>query len=79
MDLSVYFRRIGYRGRYEPNLALLSALTEAHTQAIPFENLDVLLGAPISLAPEALFQKLVLDGRGGYCFEQKRALSGSAA
>ena len=70
MDLAAYFRRIGYSGRTVPNLALLSALTRAHTQSIPFENLDVLLGRPIALEPEALFQKLVVDGRGGYCFEQ---------
>jgi N-hydroxyarylamine O-acetyltransferase len=71
MDLAAYFRRIGHRGRYDkPNLALLSALTAGHAQSIPFENLDVLLGIPISLEPDALFQKLVLDGRGGYCFEQ---------
>lgn len=71
MDLATYFQRIGYRERhYQPNLALLSALTAAHTQSIPFENLDALLGLPISLEPDALFQKLVLDGRGGYCFEQ---------
>lgn len=70
MDLAQYFDRIGYRGPREPNLALLSALTEAHTRSIPFENLDVLLERPISLEPEALFQKLVVDRRGGYCFEQ---------
>ena len=70
MNLAAYFQRIGYRGRYQPNLALLSALTLAHTQAIPFENLDVLLGRPISLEPDALFQKLIVDRRGGYCFEQ---------
>jgi N-hydroxyarylamine O-acetyltransferase len=70
MNLAAYFQRIGYRGRYQPDLALLSALTVAHTQSIPFENLDVLLGRPISLEPEALFQKLVVDRRGGYCFEQ---------
>src|SRR6187431_1341176 len=70
MNLTAYFQRIGYRGRYQPDLALLSALTLAHTQAIPFENLDVLLGIRISLEPDALFRKLVLDGRGGYCFEQ---------
>jgi len=71
MDLAAYFQRIGYRGRYhQPDLALLSALTAAHTQSIPFENLDVLLGTRISLEPDALFQKLVLEGRGGYCFEQ---------
>src|SRR6188768_1544673 len=70
MDLAAYFQRIGYRGRYQPNFALLSALTAAHTQSIPFENLDVLLGLPIALEPDALFQKLVVDRRGGYCFEQ---------
>ena len=70
MNLAAYFQRIGYRGRYQPDLALLSALTLAHTQTIPFENLDVLLGRPISLEPDALFQKLVVDHRGGYCFEQ---------
>jgi N-hydroxyarylamine O-acetyltransferase len=70
MNLAAYFQRIGYRGPYQPDLALLSALTLAHTQSIPFENLDVLLGRPISLEPDALFQKLVVDRRGGYCFEQ---------
>ncbi|MEI9948420.1 MAG: arylamine N-acetyltransferase [Pseudomonadota bacterium] len=70
MNLAAYFQRIGYRGRYQPDLALLSALTAAHTRSIPFENLDVLLGRPISLEPDALFQKLVIDQRGGYCFEQ---------
>lgn len=70
MNLAAYFKRIGYRGRYQPDLTLLSALTLAHTQSIPFENLDVLLGRPISLEPEALFQKLIVERRGGYCFEQ---------
>jgi N-hydroxyarylamine O-acetyltransferase len=70
MDLAAYFQRIGYQGPYEATFAVLSALTEAHTSAIAFENLDVLLERPISLEPEALFQKLVTDRRGGYCFEQ---------
>jgi N-hydroxyarylamine O-acetyltransferase len=70
MDLAAYFQRIGYRGRLTPSLALLSALTEAHTRSIPFENLNVLLERPIAINPEALFQKLVLERRGGYCFEQ---------
>lgn len=45
-------------------------MTAAHTQRIPFENLDVLLGQPLSLEFEALFEKLVVRERGGYCFEQ---------
>jgi N-hydroxyarylamine O-acetyltransferase len=42
-------------------------------KAIPFENLDVLLGLPIDLAPAALEQKLIHGRRGGYCFECRRA------
>lgn len=70
MDLDAYFARIGYRGPREPTLPVLHALTRAHTCAIPFENLDVLLGRPISLEPDALMHKLVESRRGGYCFEQ---------
>ena len=70
MNLAAYFGRIGYQGPREPTLELLRALTAAHAQTIPFENLDVLLGRPINLDPEALFSKLVDERRGGYCFEQ---------
>ena len=68
--LDAYFDRIGYHGPREPTLAVLHALTAAHAQSIPFENLDVLLDRRIRLEDEALFQKLVHDRRGGYCFEQ---------
>lgn len=70
LDLTAYFQRIDYRGPREPTLPVLSALMAAHVQAIPFENLDVLRGAGVDLAPDALFDKLVRRRRGGYCFEQ---------
>ncbi|MCW8887156.1 MAG: arylamine N-acetyltransferase [Motiliproteus sp.] len=41
----------------------------AQHNSIPFENFDVALGKAISLSPEALFSKLVINSRGGYCFE----------
>jgi N-hydroxyarylamine O-acetyltransferase len=69
-DLDAYFARIGYEGPRRPTLDVLSAIAEAHVQSIPFENLDVLLHRPIRLEPSAIFQKLILDRRGGYCFEQ---------
>ena len=37
---------------------------------ILFENLDPLVGIPVSLAPDALAHKLVDARRGGYCFEK---------
>lgn len=74
LDLDAYFERIGYRGSRTPNLAVLHEITQAHTRAIPFENLDVLLGRAIDLRPPALFDKMVRQRRGGYCFEQNGLL-----
>jgi N-hydroxyarylamine O-acetyltransferase len=74
IDLDGYFARIGYRGSREPTLSVLHAISAAHAQSIPFENLDVLLGRPIDLAIESVFRKLVHDRRGGYCFEQNGLL-----
>jgi len=73
-DLDAYFARIGYVGPREPTLEVLNAIAAAHVQSIPFENLDVLLRRPIRLDPTSVFQKLVHDRRGGYCFEQNGLL-----
>ncbi len=70
MDLRGYAERIRYSGPLEPTLPVLHALTAAHTEAIPFENLDVLLERRIDLSDDGLFDKLVRRRRGGYCFEQ---------
>jgi N-hydroxyarylamine O-acetyltransferase len=70
LDLDAYLARIGYSGSRAPTVETLHALTAAHTQSIPFENLDVLLGVGIDLDPERVFEKLVRQRRGGYCFEQ---------
>jgi N-hydroxyarylamine O-acetyltransferase len=73
-DLDAYLARIGHRGDLAPTLSTLRALQFAHVQAIPFENLDVLLGRGISLDPAAVEHKLVRARRGGYCFEQNSLL-----
>jgi len=71
LDLNGYLDRIGFRGAAEPSLDVLQGLVTAHTQAIPFENLDPLTGVPVDdLSPEALTDKLVHRRRGGYCYEQ---------
>jgi arylamine N-acetyltransferase len=70
LDLTGYFDRINYRGAADPTLDVLQDLVTAHTQTIPFENLDPLLGVPVDdLSPEALTDKLVHRRRGGYCYE----------
>jgi N-hydroxyarylamine O-acetyltransferase len=38
-------------------------------QTVPFENLDIGLKRPIRLDEEALWDKIVLQKRGGFCYE----------
>jgi N-hydroxyarylamine O-acetyltransferase len=70
IDLEAYLARVGHAGPREPSLPTLTALHQAHVTAVPFENLDILLGRPISLDLGALQAKIVRGRRGGYCFEQ---------
>lgn len=74
IDLNSYFRRIKFAGDLAPTFDLLNRITEAHAKAIAFENIDAVLGIPIKLSPEAIFEKLVTSNRGGYCFEQNGLL-----
>jgi len=74
VDLPSYFGRIGYAGPRAATVEALSGILAAHVQSIPFENLDVLLGRPISLSPEDIARKLIADRRGGYCFEHNTLL-----
>lgn len=69
MDVGAYFSRIGFEGAAAPEEETLRALHRLHVEAIPFENLDVLMGRPIDIELEAVFRKLVEARRGGYCFE----------
>lgn len=74
-DFDAYFARIGYAGPRDASLLTLSALQARHARAIPFENLDVLLGRGISLDLAAVEQKLVQQKLGGYCFEHNTLLA----
>lgn len=70
MKLPLYLDRIDYDGAVEPDFATLSALQEAHVCSVPFENLDVQLGRPLSIRIEDAYEKIVTHGRGGWCYEQ---------
>jgi N-hydroxyarylamine O-acetyltransferase len=74
MDVQAYFDRIGYGGRAGVDLETLTALHRLHLRAIPYENLDVQLGRPVSLDPQAAFDKLVTGRRGGWCYEMNGLL-----
>ena len=68
-DLHAYLERIGWEGSTTRSYDTLAGLLVAHMSAIPFENLDVLLGRGVRLDLEGLQAKLVGARRGGYCFE----------
>lgn len=70
MDLRHYFDRIGYNGERRPSIASLRALQAAHICAVPFENLDVQLGRTLTTTVEPAYEKIVINGRGGWCYEQ---------
>ncbi|WP_231906403.1 arylamine N-acetyltransferase family protein [Cupriavidus gilardii] len=73
--LDAYLDRIGLQQRPAPSLEALDAIVAAHLRRIPFENIDVLLGRPIDIALDAVFDKLVTRKRGGYCFEHNTLLA----
>ncbi|MDE2182139.1 MAG: arylamine N-acetyltransferase [Alphaproteobacteria bacterium] len=69
MTVGKYLKRIAYDGPLGTDLATLRALHQAHLRAIPYENLDVQLGNPVTIAVPAIYEKIVERGRGGWCFE----------
>jgi N-hydroxyarylamine O-acetyltransferase len=69
LDLDAYLRRISCRGPSEPSEAALTALHRAHLAAIPFENLDIMLGRGVQVDLDSIQAKLVHARRGGYCYE----------
>lgn len=71
-DLDAYLKRIALPARPTLDAAGLARVQLAHRLAIPFENLDVLLGRTIAIDSDAVSAKLVTSRRGGYCFEHNR-------
>lgn len=69
MDTKAYLGRIDFSGSLSPALETLRALQLAHLRAVPFENLSIHAGQPIVLEEGALFDKIVVRGRGGFCYE----------
>lgn len=69
MDINAYLKRIGYVGPVTPTADTLRRLHVRHLLSVPFENLSIHWGEPIVLTDEALFDKIVRRGRGGFCYE----------
>ena len=74
-DLNAYFERTAYAGERDVSAETLKNLHVAHAMTVPFENIDVFYKKPISLELDDLFQKIVVNRRGGYCFEMNGLFS----
>ena len=68
LDLDAYLARIGASAA-PPSRAALDALHEAHDRSFTFDNIDVLLDRHPGVRLDAVQEKFVGRGRGGYCFE----------
>ena len=70
MNLQRYLSRVGYSAETRPDIETLRGLLRAHVCSVPFENLDVQLGRPLTTAVEHAYDKIVGRRRGGWCYEQ---------
>lgn len=65
----MYLDRIGYNGDIKPDAQTLRGLHRAHMLRVPFENLSIVQKRPILLTEEALWDKMIVQKRGGFCYE----------
>ena len=68
-NLALYLQRLGFDAPPAPTLETLCQLQLRHTGAFPFENLNTLSGQPVLIDLPSIEQKVLHDGRGGYCYE----------
>src|SRR5699024_2957468 len=69
MEVDQYLQRIGLDDTKGTSLETLHQLQLHHMLHIPFENLDVMHQVPIPLDVETYYTKIVLNQRGGFCYE----------
>ena len=68
-----YIRALGMQTS-SPDLAFLTEITRHHTAKFAFSSVGPLLGDDLPLDTRSLYQRIVVDRRGGYCFEQNGLL-----
>ena len=72
LDLQRYLERLGYASAPAATLDNLRELQRRHTTEFAFETLSTMLRVPVEVEPAAIQDKLLHQGRGGYCFELNR-------
>lgn len=68
-NLKLYLQRLGFDAPPAPTLESLRLLQLRHTGVFAFENLATITGAPVLIDLPSIEEKVLLGGRGGYCYE----------
>jgi len=69
MDTDDYLARINFTKPIRVDSETLRELQLAHLKTVPFENLDIGLGRRIKLDLPSLWDKIIVNKRGGFCYE----------
>lgn len=65
-----YFKRIGYSGKTDLTLEVLTQIIKKQVKSLAFENCEIWkYKKVVSLATEDIVNKIVYNSRGGYCYE----------
>jgi N-hydroxyarylamine O-acetyltransferase len=69
MNIDLYLNRIQYKGELIPTYEVLCDLQKHHLLNVPFENLDIHYNRLIELDVNNFYEKIVVNKRGGFCYE----------
>ena len=69
MNIQSYLDRLNFHGPTTVDQSVLFSLQKKHLLHIPFENLDIHYGKGISLSINDIYQKIIIEKRGGFCYE----------
>lgn len=72
-----YYERIGLSAdtKTEYTYDFLKKIQYSHVTVIPYENLDLVRGKLLKFDIDSLYEKVITNGRGGYCFEVNALMS----
>ena len=69
----MYLSRLWLPGDLAPTAETLAQLQRRHQDAVPYENLAVMLGRPDSTDPGRALERIAAGGNAGYCFHHNGA------
>ena len=68
-----YLKNIGIKNQIQ-DISDINTLIKKHLQSLYFCNIPVLLGEEVLLDLDAIFEKMLVRKKGGYCFEHNKLI-----